>query len=261
MQKLTPLKRFGQNYLKDENILNKIVRTIDPQIEDHIIEIGPGTGSLTKKIIEKTNNFIAVEIDKRVIDQLKDRFPGINLINDDFMNIDLKSFMNDSDHRLRIIGNIPYNLTSPILFKLLENRNVLRDAVFMIQLEVAQRMNAKIGTKDYGILAVILNQFADVQLCFKVSPNVFYPKPKVYSAVIKIVFKDTGMSDNEALVFIKTVKAAFGKRRKTLRNSLNSSIFENIDFTNCGIDLSLRAERLSIADFVKLSQFVLNNLS
>lgn len=261
MQKFTPLKRFGQNYLKDENILNKIVRTIDPQLEDYILEIGPGTGSLTKKIIEKTEHFIAVEIDRRMIDQLKEKFPGINLISDDFMNIDLKKIANDSDHSLRIIGNIPYNLTSPILFKLLENRNILLDAVFMVQLEVAQRINAKIGTKDYGILAVILNQFADVQLCFKVSPNVFYPKPKVYSAVIKIVFKETGMNDRSAQIFIKTVKAAFGKRRKTLRNSLKSSIFENIDFTNCGIDLSLRAEQLSNTDFIKLSEYVSKNIS
>lgn len=261
MQKFTPLKRFGQNYLKDDNILNKIIQTIDPQKEDHIIEIGPGTGSLTKKIIEKVNNFIAVEIDKRVINQLKDRFPGINLINEDFLKIDLKNFVNKELQSLRIVGNIPYNLTSPIIFKLIENRNVVRDAVFMVQLEVAQRMNAKIGTKDYGILAVILNQFANMQLCFKVSPNVFYPKPKVHSAVIKIVFKDTGMSETEAKVFIKIVKAAFGKRRKTLRNSLNSSIFENIDFTSCGIDLSLRAERLSIDDFIRLSEYVLTNIS
>lgn len=261
MYKFTPLKRFGQNYLKDENILNKIVQTIDPQQEDSIIEIGPGTGALTKKIIDKTNNFTAVEIDNRVIDQLKSQFSNINLINADFLKLDLNSFSSKTRPPFRIVGNIPYNLTSPIIFKIIENRDIIRDAVFMIQLEVAERMNAKIGTKEYGILAVILNHFADVKLCFKVSPNVFYPKPKVYSAVVKIVIKESGMNDRSAQIFIKTVKAAFGKRRKTLRNSLKSSIFENIDFTNCGIDLGLRAEQLSIADFIKLSEYVSKNIS
>ncbi|MBK6912808.1 MAG: 16S rRNA (adenine(1518)-N(6)/adenine(1519)-N(6))-dimethyltransferase RsmA [Ignavibacteriales bacterium] len=261
MYKFTPLKRFGQNYLKDENILNKIVQTIDPQRADSIIEIGPGTGALTKKIIDKTANFIAVEIDNRVIDQLKSEFSNINLINADFLKLDLNSFSSKTRPPFRIVGNIPYNLTSPIIFKIIENRDIIRDAVFMIQLEVAERMNAKIGTKEYGILAVILNHFADVKLCFKVSPNVFYPKPKVYSAVVKIVMKESGMNDRSAQIFIKTVKAAFGKRRKTLRNSLKSSIFENIDFTNCGIDLGLRAEQLSIADFIKLSEYVSKNIS
>lgn len=125
----------------------------------------------------------------------------------------------------------------------------------MVQLEVAQRMNGKKGTKDYGILSVILKYFADVKIAFKVSPNVFYPRPKVYSAIVHIFLKERETNDNADNFFIKTVKAAFGHRRKTLKNSLSNSIFGDMDFSGSGIDLSLRAEQLDQEDFIKLSEY------
>jgi 16S rRNA (adenine1518-N6/adenine1519-N6)-dimethyltransferase len=252
-----PIKRFGQNFLQDNNIVRKIADIINPEPEDKIIEIGPGLGALTRLLAESGAEVIAIEIDKKLIESLNVNFPQVKIINQDFLKIDLTEF-NSND--LRIVGNIPYNITSPIIFKLIENHNIIRDAVFMVQYEVAKRMTAKKGTKDYGILAVLLNYFAKPEFCFKVSPNVFYPKPKVYSAVVKIEFKK---NTDESLdkTFIQIVKAAFGNRRKTLKNSLSNSIFAQLNFSGCEVDLSLRAEQLDVTDFIKLAEFARNNFS
>ena len=258
MQKVKPLKRFGQNYLLDQNILNKIVNEIDPKPGDHIVEIGPGQGALTAKLFEKITSLTAVEIDKRVADDLQIKFPGLKLIVDDFVNINLNSLKTRGGEKLRIIGNIPYNLTSPILFHLIKYNNIVQDSVLMVQHEVAKRMSSSKGTKDYGILSVILKYFSEVKYCFKVSPNVFFPKPKVNSAVVYIRFKDIKISENEKQNFINIVKASFGNRRKTLKNSLSNSIFKELNFAASGIDLSLRAEQLGLDDFLRLAEFTRN---
>lgn len=251
-----PKKRFGQNFLQDENILNKIVKEINPQPEDLIVEIGPGYGALTQKLLSSTQNFIAIEIDNGLAASLKERFPHLQLINEDFLETNLSKFLKDGK-KLRVVGNIPYNITSPILFKLIENNKLIKDAVFMVQLEVAKRMTADRGIKDYGILAVILKYFSETELCFKISPNVFYPKPKVFSALVNIHFKEMKQPEEEQKLFIAIVKAAFGNRRKILKNSFSNSIFHEIDFSNSGIDLSLRAENLTVDDFIILTRFAM----
>jgi 16S rRNA (adenine1518-N6/adenine1519-N6)-dimethyltransferase len=251
-----PIKRFGQNYLRDENIINKIVSEISPKPNDLILEIGPGEGALTAKLLEKSNKLIAVEIDKRNVEMLSINFPNLNLVSGDFLDIDLKNFIDPASKKLRIVGNIPYNITSPIIFKMIENKELIQDSVLMVQHEVAQRIIAKPASKDYGILSVIVQYFAEVILCFKVSPNVFYPRPKVFSAVIHLNFKDCLKNSKEDEMFIKVVKAAFGNRRKMLNNSFKNSIFGHLNFNNSGIDLTLRAERLSIDDFIILTKFV-----
>jgi len=253
-----PKKRFGQNFLQDENILNKIVKEINPQPDDHIIEIGPGYGALTQKLISSTENLIAIEIDNDLAKNLIEKYPQLQLINEDFLERDL-SRLTSQGNKLRIVGNIPFNITSPILFKLIQNNKLVKDAVFMVQLEVAKRMTADRGTKDYGILAVVLKYFTDTKLCFKISPNVFYPKPKVFSGLVHINFKELQQSEEEQKIFIEIVKASFGNRRKILKNSLSNSIFSEIDFSNSGIDLSLRAENLIVDDFMKLTKYVLIN--
>lgn len=252
-----PLKRLGQNFLKDKNILRKIYEFINPQEGERIIEIGPGEGALTEFLISSRAEVIAIEIDKRVIEHLQSSFPDIKIINQDFLEVDLTQF-HSSD--LRIVGNIPYNITSPIIFKLIENHNLTRDAIFMVQYEVAKRMTAKKGSKDYGILSVLLSYFAETEFCFKVSPNVFYPKPKVFSAVVKIKFKKN-IDESLKKTFIQIVKAAFGNRRKTLKNSLSNSIFAQLNFSGCEVDLSLRAEQLDLSDFIKLAEFARENFS
>ncbi len=249
-----PLKRFGQNYLKDKNILLKIIAEINPKPGENIIEIGPGTGNLTEYLIEKAGKITAFEIDKRVVDELKRKFHALVIHQADFTKINLNEF--SGEEKLRITGNIPYNITSPIIFKLIEARSLVKDAILMVQFEVAKRMTAKTGTKDHGILSVLLNAFADVKFCFKVSPNVFYPKPKVHSAVVHITFAEKLPPDLNSKLFINVVKAAFGKRRKILKNSLSDSIFTGVDFNNSGVDLNLRAEQLTLDDFILLTKFL-----
>jgi 16S rRNA (adenine1518-N6/adenine1519-N6)-dimethyltransferase len=256
MDNIKPLKRFGQNFLQDKNILRKIVDEINPKQEDLLIEIGPGQGALTEKILERKSDLIAIEIDKRVIENLSTRFPSLNLIQDDFLDLDLNKYINSTKDKIRVIGNIPYNLTSPILFKLFENNTIIEDAVFMVQLEVAKRMTAEIGSNDYGILSVLLSYFGKAKLAFKVSPNVFYPKPKVHSAIVHIYFDPLRVNKSINSLFKAIVKASFGNRRKTLKNSLSNSIFAKVDFSKCCVDLSLRAEQINIYNFIQLTEFV-----
>ncbi len=252
-----PLKRFGQNYIQDKNILQKIITEFNPKNGDNIVEIGPGRASLTKLLLEKVQHFAAVEIDTRVIDDLQSLSPNLKIINEDFLDIDLFPFYKSENKKIRVIGNIPYNITSPIIFKLLDNHKIISDAVFMVQNEVAKRMTGVKGTKDYGIFSIILNYFCDVSYCFKVSRNVFNPKPNVDSAVVHLHFITNEETEEIQKTFIKTVKASFGNRRKILKNSLSNSIFKSINFDDCGIDISKRAEDLDIQDFIKLSRFIL----
>ena len=258
MNKVSPLKRFGQNYLQDQNIIKKIIAEIDPKENELIIEIGPGQGAITKMLLESKANLTAIEIDKRVIDDLQTRYIDLQLLQSDFLKLDLYQFIDSSEKKLRVVGNIPYNITSPILFKLFENNTIVQDAVFMVQYEVAKRMTAKMGSKDYGILSVLLEYFGNTKLAFKVSPNVFYPKPNVDSAVVHINFNDKRNNSEFNLMFKSIVKSAFGNRRKTLKNSLSNGIFAEVNFSDCGIDLSLRAEQLNVNDFIKLAEFASN---
>ena len=256
MNKIQPLKRFGQNFLHDQNIIRKIISEINPKKNETVIEIGPGQGALTNHIFKIVDDFYAVEIDKRVIDDLKERYPDLKLIQADFLEYDLQKVSKSYDQKIRIIGNIPYNITSPILFKLFENNMLIQDAVFMVQLEVAKRIAAKIGSKDYGILSMLINYFGSCDLAFKVSRNVFYPKPNVDSAIIHIQFNDKRNDPQFNSAFIKVVKSAFGNRRKTLKNSLSNSIFAGVNFGQCKIDLSLRAEQLKVEDFIELTNYI-----
>ncbi len=258
MQKVKPLKRFGQNYLHDKNIIKKIVGEINPQPDDTIVEIGPGRGALTELIYGKTENFIAVEIDTRVIEDLQSKFPKFQLIQKDFLKVDISTIYDSNKKKLRIIGNIPYNLTSSIIFKIIRNAEFIEDAILMVQNEVAKRMTAKKGSKEYGILTVLLNYFTGTQICFKVSPNAFYPKPKVTSAVVHLYLKELSISKEKREMFIGIVKACFGNRRKILKNSLSNSIFRELNFSDSYIDLSLRAEQLDVKDFLVLTEFALN---
>ena len=246
-----PLKRFGQNYLTDRNTILKIIHKFNPQKEDSIIEIGPGRGALTSELSSASDYLTAIEIDNRVIENLLTQYPNVNFINEDFLKMDFSKF--DNSKRTRIIGNIPYNITSPILFSLIKNRILFSDALLMVQYEVAKRMVSHPNTKDYGILGVILQYFTTVNLEFKISPNVFKPKPKVDSAIVSLKFNkemDKNLNDK---FFISVVKASFGNRRKTLKNSLNNSIFVSYNLDKIDLDFKRRAETLSIDEFVYLA--------
>ena len=248
---IRPVKSLGQNFLRDENILRKITAEIDPKAGDSIIEIGPGEGALTKHLLNSEAALTFIEYDIRAVEHLKMTYPNINIIHKDFLKFELSSL---DQNKLRIVGNIPYNITSPIIFKMLENRDIVEDSILMTQYEVAKRITSNIGTKDYGILAVLLNTFAETKLCFKVSPNVFYPKPKVDSAVIHIRFKKEIDKELNEKLFIKLVKASFNNRRKTLKNSLSNSIFNVYDLSRIDFDFTKRAEQIEIPDFIKLAK-------
>jgi len=247
-----PLKRFGQNYLTDRNTILKIIDLFNPQKDEHIIEIGPGRGAFTKELATYSNNITAIEIDNRVIEDLKEQFPNVKFLNMDFLKTDFTNF--DTQSRFRAFGNIPFNLTSSILFKLIENRTFFSDALLLVQYDVAKRMISVPSTKEYGILSIILNYFATVSLEFKISPNVFTPRPRVDSAIINLVFNKKTDPDLDDRCFVSVVKAAFGNRRKTLKNSLNNSIFAGCNLDDIQIDFTRRAETLTIDEFVYLAK-------
>lgn len=251
---IKPLKKFGQNYLIDKNIVIKMVESLDIDENDNIIEIGPGKGIITEELNKVSNNLTLIEIDSRVIDSLTERFPNANVIEDDFVKTNLKDL--NLSNEIKIIGNIPFNQTGNILFKLLDNIDIIKETVLIIPLDIAKRMVANKRTKEYGILTVLFNYYSTTKIIQKLSPNVFFPKPNLDAAIIKIKFDKhlNNVIDDE--LFIKIVKASFGNRRKTLYNSLRNSIFKEYDFSNLDMDLSRRAEELDTKDFLKLTEFI-----
>ena len=244
-------KKWGQNFLTDSNLLDRIVRTVEPQDNENFLEIGPGDGSLTELIFPKVKQMVVVEIDPLLIKHLSIRsdLDGLHIIHGDILLQDIEGL--PIEEPVRIVGNIPYNITSSIIFWLIEQLDFWDDAFIMMQKEVAQRLTANIGTKEYSRISVVVGAYLDMEMCFKIPPDVFIPKPKVESAIIRFTKKSSPIvADNQYVKFNKIVKMAFSKRRKMLRNSLNDfdiplSIQEEIDFTR-------RPETLSIEEFAKL---------
>ena len=247
-----PLKRFGQNYLHDKNILNKIYNSIAPQPNDYIIEIGPGYGALTDYFANH-KYYLGIEIDKRTYSLVIEKYPNLNFINIDFLKFDFNQL--PQNIKYRIIGNIPYNITSPIIFKLLQHHNLIIDVIFMVQYEVAKRICAKPGSDDYSLLTVITDFFMRKEFLFKVSRNCFTPKPNVDSAIIKLTFITDNLDKCNKNLFIQVVKASFGSRRKQLKNSLLNSIFKDYNLENSPVDLSKRAEQLVLNDYIELTKY------
>lgn len=251
------LKKFGQNYLTDKNIVAKMIDVLNIDESSSVLEIGPGKGFITKDLLNTLNQLTAVEIDSRVVEKLKSDFSNLTIIEGDFNKVSLDNL--EIIKPMKVIGNIPFNQTGNILFKLIENRNHIENAVLIIPLDIARRIVAKKRTKQYGILTVLFEYFSTPTLVMKVSPNVFFPKPNIEAAIINIEFNQLGSDTIDDLIFIKVVKAAFGNRRKTLINSLRNSIFKNCDFSKLEISLSKRAEELDVEDFLKLTKYIQNS--
>ncbi len=257
-EKYKPKKFLGQNFLVDENLAKKIVASLNISEGDNVLEIGPGKASLTKYLAEKNINLIAVELDKSVIGELNERFKEkLQLIHKDFLKVDLENDLKDiltPGKKLKIIGNIPYNITTEILFRIFDKNFMISEAILMMQKEVAHRLTAVKDTKDYGILAVQTQTFSKPEILFNVPPTAFFPKPNVTSSVVRFTFDSLPFSVNDAGLFKKIVRAGFGKRRKTLRNSLKDLIKElDINETDLEIDMIRRPENLSVEEFVNLS--------
>ena len=252
---IRPQQSLGQNFLRDENIARKIVASLNAQPNDVVLEIGPGEAALTKYLAPQVCRLMVVDVDVRVINRIHELYPNgdVEILHQDFLKTIFADILRQRNAaKLRIIGNIPYNITSPILFHILDNRTHVSDATLMMQKEVARRLVAKPRTKDYGILAVFCQLFADVELLFDVSAKCFYPPPKVTSSVVQLQMQDKIRYELEDEQFFrKMVRAIFGKRRKTLRNSL-SYFVDEIPPSLEKFDLQKRPEALSIQELVEL---------
>jgi 16S rRNA (adenine1518-N6/adenine1519-N6)-dimethyltransferase len=264
-------KTLGQNFLTDINIIKKIVDTGEVGPTDLVVEIGPGIGSMTAEIAKNAGRVIAVEIDKHLIPALSENlgsYSNIKLVNDDIMKVDLKNLVEDWKGPLKVISNLPYYITTPIIMMLLEGETAWDTLVFMVQKEVALRMAGVPKTKDYSSLSVAVRYYADPKLAFTVSKNCFIPKPDVDSAVVKLKKRALPfMQDIDKEFFFKVVRSSFGQRRKTILNSLGSQPWikggkESLKsvLQKLNIKENTRAEELSIENFADLSRELKNFL-
>src|SRR5476651_1884830 len=251
-------KHLGQHFLTDKNIAGKIVDSLKLQEQyKQVLEVGPGMGILSDFLLQKTDYEIyLIDIDTESYQFLQKKYPqlGSRLINDDFLEMDFGKHFTGP---FAIIGNFPYNISSQILFKVLDNRQQVVEVVGMFQKEVAERCSAKPGSKEYGILSVFLQAYYKVEYLFTVKAGVFNPPPKVLSAVIRLTRNETRQLDCDEKLFWQVVKAGFNQRRKTLRNAVSSLI--NKEKMTEEPMLDLRAERLSVGDFVNLTKQITDN--
>lgn len=244
-------KKWGQNFISDKNLLEKLARTINPIQKDRILEIGPGEGALTELIYPSVDDMVAIEIDPLLIKILEKNsiLHGIHLVHGDILLQEIKSL--PIKNPIRVIGNIPYNITSPILFWLIEQLDYWEDAHIMMQKEVADRLSASVNTKAYGRLTVVVGAYLNIENCFTIKPDVFIPKPQVESAIVRLTKRESPLIDDDKyLKFNKLVSAAFSQRRKMLRNTLKEWEIPN-DLKD-QIDFSRRPETLTIDEFASM---------
>jgi 16S rRNA (adenine1518-N6/adenine1519-N6)-dimethyltransferase len=254
---IIPRKRWSQNFLQDPNIARKIAGIIQLTAPSLLIEIGPGSGLLTRYLLDKCDQLLAVEIDPRLAAELPDRLDhpaNLTVIQQDFLKWDLTTALKKyQGYQIGIIGNLPYHITSPILFRILDNASLFQTAVFMVQKEVARRLTAEAGNKDYGIISVFCQFYAQLKYLFTVPAHLFFPKPKVDSAVIQLNFRAAPEEQlHNPVLFRQLVRRTFGQRRKMLRNSL-STLYPGAILARLNVDLSRRPESLSVQEFMDLS--------
>jgi len=251
-----PKRSLGQHFLVDPNVAQKIVRAFAPQPVDTVVEIGPGQGALTGLLASKVRRLVAVELDRSLAAALAARFrdvAGVTILEADFLKVELAAVA-PAGGRVRVIGNIPYNISGPLIFRVLEQASVAQDMMLMLQKEVALRVVAQPGSKQYGTLAVHSHLLADVRLLFQVSPQVFRPRPQVDSAIVHWRFRASPrfVVDDYAF-FTQFVRAAFGQRRKVLRNALSRVCDRSTLAALQEPVLACRAEQLSLEELVRLS--------
>ena len=264
-------KSLGQNFLIDDNVIDKIIDGARVKEGDKVIEVGPGIGTLTREMAKRAEKVVAVEIDKNLIPILKETladFDNTEVVNEDILKVDINKLVDEklSGGPVKLIANLPYYITTPIVMKFLEEDIPVTDIVVMVQKEVADRMNAVPSTKDYGALSVAVQYYCDTEIVAKAPRHMFIPQPKVDSTVIGLHIREEKKykADNEQL-FFKTVKAAFGQRRKTLLNSLSSmGVLDKAKIkevlAEAGTDEKRRGETLSIEEFANLSNIINKNI-
>jgi len=264
MSDATPFKReakkhLGQHFLHEQGVIRKIVQAVDPQPGDRLVEIGPGQGAITFPLLDRHGSLTVIEFDRDLIAPLTEAAKAhgeLTIVHRDVLEVDFSALAPESG-QIRLVGNLPYNLSSPILFHALDHAAAIRDMHFMLQKEVVDRMAAEPGSKVYGRLSVMLQAYCRVTPLFKVPPGAFRPPPKVDSAVVRMVPRAPGeMGVRDPVRFAHVVRAAFGQRRKTLRNAL-MGVADSAAIEAAGLRPDARAEQVDVAGFVRLANLPL----
>jgi 16S rRNA (adenine1518-N6/adenine1519-N6)-dimethyltransferase len=248
-----PRKRFGQNFLHDQGTIDRIIRTIGAGGDDHIVEIGPGQGALTRQLASSDCQLTVIELDRDLVAELQNE-PALaraRIIAADALTVDLSSLA--VNQQLRVVGNLPYNISTPLIFHALSHSACIKDMHFMLQKEVVERMAATPGGRVYGRLSIMLQYRCQVESLFVVKPGAFFPAPKVNSALVRLSpYETIKVAASDESMLDRVVRAAFSQRRKTIANSLKGLISSS-QMESISMDPGLRAERLSVADFVAIS--------
>jgi len=251
-----PRKSLGQNFLQDANIINKIVASLNIESHDIVLEIGPGRGALTELILPLTERCHLVEFDRDLVEFWQGRvveFPNLVVHGQDILKFDLNAILSESARSIKIVGNLPYNISSPVLFHLMKYVDRIDSQIVMLQKEVVERMASRPGSKQYGRLSVMLQQRYSIEYLFTVPSNAFFPAPKVESAIARLTpLEQPDCPVDDYQHFALLVKQAFSQRRKTLRNTLKG-LLDAEQIESLGIEPSVRAETLSVSDFARLA--------
>ncbi len=260
---LFPKKRLGQHFLVDLNILNKVVRTAQVGKEDVVLEVGPGLGEMTLALARLAKKVIAIEIDERLVAILKQKvenFLNVDVIRSDILKVDFNHLFKKETRPIKVVANLPYQISTPLLFRFIESKEIFSVLFLMLQKEVAERMVAPPGRKEYGPLSIFIQAFSDVSIQFIIKPSAFFPAPKVESALVHMAWKEKPMIEmRDEEWFKRLVKACFGYRRKTLINALKHSkvsLPESVELRmeKIGIDPRRRPETLTIEEFGSLAE-------
>ena len=248
-----PRKRFGQHFLSDPGIIDAIVRAIAPRPGQHMVEIGPGLAALTQPLVERLGRLTVIELDRDLAARLR-QHGQLDVIESDVLKVDFTQVAQTlAAPKIRVVGNLPYNISTPLIFHLLEHAGIIQDMHFMLQKEVVERLAAEPGGGDWGRLSIMVQYFCKVDYLFTVGPGAFNPPPKVESAIVRLApYAEPPHPAKDHRLLERIVREAFNQRRKTLRNTLRS-LMSIEDIEAAGVDPSLRPEQLDVADFVRLA--------
>lgn len=255
MAQHVPRKRFGQHFLNDISVIDRIVATIAPLPNEQLVEIGPGQGAITLPLLKAQASLLVVELDRELLQDLfqyQNQYPRLKILNQDALTLELASLTHE---KIRIVGNLPYNISSPLLFHLFDQRSLVASMIFMLQKEVVDRLCANRGDSEYSRLSVMAQFYCDLERHFDIEPAAFSPSPKVMSSIISLTPRPQD-PDIDTRVFAELVRQAFSHRRKMLRNNL-SSWFSEDEYARLGIDPKQRAQELSVDQFKAMTRQVM----
>jgi len=251
-------KRFGQNFLHDKHVISKIIGAVSPTKDDHILEIGPGFGAITEQLAQSGATLNCLELDTDLAASLKShyrKYKSVNILEADALKFDLSSIATEKTP-LRVVGNLPYNISTPLIFHLLKNSKLIKDMTFMLQLEVIQRMVSKVGSKNYGRLGLMVQYYCEVEHLFNIASDAFVPRPKVVSALARLKpHKASSIKAKDPECLKVVIQTAFNQRRKTVRNSLSTLVSESL-LEGIPVNKKLRPENLTLEDYVRISDAI-----